>query len=97
MLTLVNTELVDNKVLSWGQVVEKLAVNPAKIFGLEGRGTIKAGSIADITVIDPDIEYIFSAKDFVSKSKNSPFIGRKLKGRAEVTIVGGKIAWPIKE
>lgn len=97
MLALVNTELIDKKVLTWGQAVEKLAVNPAKIFGLAGRGTLKAGSIADITIIDPDKEYVFTAKDFVSKSKNSPFIGRKLKGRAEVTIVGGKVAWPIKE
>jgi len=97
MLGITITELIEKKVLTWAQAVEKLAVNPARIFGLAGRGTLKPGSIADITIIDPEREYSFSEKDFVSKSKNSPFIGRKLKGFPETTIVGGRIAWPLKE
>jgi len=95
MLGLVITELIDKKALTWSQAVEKLSANPAAIFGLAGRGTLAPGSIADITIIDPDKEYTFTRKDFQSKSKNSPFIGRKLKGKPEMTIVGGKIAWPI--
>ena len=97
MLGITITELIDKKILTWAQAVEKLSVNPARIFGLAGRGTLKPGSIADITIIDPEKEYSLSIKDFVSKSKNSPFIGRKLKGKAETTIVGGKIAWPLKD
>jgi len=97
MLGLTITELIEKKSLTWSEAVEKMSSNPAEIFGLEGRGTLKPGSIADITIIDPDREYIVEQKDFQSKSKNSPFIGRKLKGFPETTIVGGKIAWPIKE
>lgn len=97
MLGIVVTELIDKKLISWGEAVEKLSANPARIFMLEGRGTLKAGSIADITIIDPDKEYVYTQKDFVSKSKNSPFIGRKLKGKPEITLVGGRIAWPLKD
>jgi dihydroorotase len=95
MLGIVTTELIDKKALTWSQAVEKLSANPAAIFNLAGRGTLAAGSIADITIIDPEKEYTYSQKDFQSKSKNSPYIGRKLKGSPEMTIVGGKIVWPI--
>lgn len=97
MLGLVVTELIDKKVLTWSEAVSKMTCNPAAIFGLTGRGTIKPGSIADISIIDPDKEYILNFQDFMSKSKNSPFAGRTLRGRTEITIVGGKIAWELKE
>lgn len=97
MLSLVLNELVDTKVLSLNDAVAKMTVNPAKIFNLEARGTLKEGNIADITVIDTDYEYEFTKESIISKSKNSPFIGRKFKGGAFVTIVAGEIVWSLKD
>ncbi|MDR2191607.1 MAG: dihydroorotase [Endomicrobium sp.] len=93
MLSLVLNELVDKKVLTLSQAVEKMSVNPAKIFNLEGRGSLKDGSFADITVIDPEYSYRFTKESIVSKSKNSPFIDRTFKGGAVIVAVGGKIVY----
>jgi dihydroorotase len=89
-LGLVITELIDKGILSWAQAVAKLTVNPARILNLPG-GRIKAGLPADITVIDPKASWVVDPSEFRSKSKNSPFGGRKLKGRAWITIVEGNI------
>ncbi|MDR1696212.1 MAG: dihydroorotase [Endomicrobium sp.] len=93
ILSLVLNELVDKKVLSLSEAIAKMTLNPAKIFNLEGRGSLKEGSIADITVIDPKYSYEFTKESIVSKSKNSPFIGRKFQGGAVLTVVGGKIVY----
>ncbi len=73
------------------RLVELLSANPARILGVRG-GSLGVGAAADVTVIDPDLEFVFQEKDIVSKSKNSPFIGSKLKGRAVLTICGGRIS-----
>jgi dihydroorotase len=57
------------------------------------KGTLSVGADADVTVFDPNEEWIFRAEDSASKSKNSPFNGWKLKGRPVATIVGGKKVW----
>jgi dihydroorotase len=57
------------------------------------KGTLSVGADADVTVFDPDAEWIFRAEDSASKSKNSPFSGWKLRGRAVATIVNGKMIW----
>jgi dihydroorotase len=90
-------ELVDKGALTLGEAIAKMSVNPAKIFNLEGRGSLKEGSFADITIIDTEYSYEFSKDSILSKSKNSPFIGRKFKGGAVMTIVGGKIVWRLKD
>ena len=82
--------LVEEKVLELKALIEKMSCNPAKILGIE-RGTLQAGAAADITVIDPKREWQVEAEKLASKSKNSPFIGMKMKGAAVYTIVGGKI------
>ncbi|MFH1540766.1 MAG: dihydroorotase [Elusimicrobiota bacterium] len=87
-LPLVITKLVDKKVLTLSQAIEKLASNPAKIFNLN-KGILSAGSDADITIID--LEQEKKIEKFESKSKNSPFIGMVLTGFATTTIVSGKI------
>ena len=56
-----------------------------------GKGTLSIGSDADVTVFDPDHEWVFRVEESASKSKNSPFFGWKLKGKAVATIVGGKL------
>ncbi len=92
-LGLVVRELIEPKVLSWPKVVEKMSASPARIIGLETKGTIAEGMDADITIVDPKKEWIFTEENIVSKSKNSPFIGQTMKGRVEVTICNGKVVY----
>ena len=75
------------------QIVERMSAAPSRVIGLENKGKIAEGKDADITIIDADKEWIFTKEEIVSKSKNSPFIGRKLKGRVEATICNGKIVY----
>ncbi len=73
-------------------MIAKFTVNPARLLNLN-KGTLTAGADADVTVFDPDGEWIFRAENSASKSKNSPFFGWKLKGKAVATIVAGKLIW----
>ncbi len=86
------TEFVQTGLLDWGELVKKLAANPAKILGID-KGTLGVGCDADIIVVSPDKEWLVKKEDFLSKSKNSPFIGKTLKGVVEYTICGGKIVY----
>jgi dihydroorotase len=83
-------QLVKEGVLSLNEAIRKLSVNPAAIFKME-KGALSAGSDADITIIDPNLDWTVNASEFKSKSKNTPFDGWKLKGKAVQTIVGGRI------
>lgn len=85
-------KLVEEKVLDLKGLVEKMSCNPAKILGID-RGTLRAGAAADITVIDPGAEWEYSEAKIRSKSKNSPFIGKSMKGEAVYTIVAGKVVY----
>lgn len=85
--------LVEPGIIDLNRMVEMYATNPAKIFGLAGRGTLKVGSIADVTIIDPDLEWTYNVNETKSKSKNSPFDGWQFRGAAVATIVGGKIVY----
>lgn len=82
-------ELVNTKILTWKQLVEKLATNPARILGLKS-GTLKKGAAADITIIDPEKKYTITREMLETKSKNSPFVGWNLIGRAVGMFVAGK-------
>jgi dihydroorotase len=75
------------------RIVELLASNPAKIFGLTGRGTLAKGAHADLTIFDPKKKWTFYASDSLSKSRNTPFNGWNFTGRAVMTIVGGKVVY----
>ena len=85
-------KLVEDGTLTLHAMVERMSCNPSKILGL-GRGTLAAGSPADITVIDPSLEWVVEADKLASKSKNSPFLGWSVKGAAVQTIVGGKVVY----
>jgi len=87
---LVVTELIKKRILSWPEAVAKITVNPARILNLPG-GKFEIGAPADFTIINPALEWVVSKDDFRSLSKNSPFVGRKLTGKAVMTIVGGEI------
>ncbi len=84
--------LVQKGVLSLPDAVKMMSLKPARLLGVEG-GRLVQGGPADLAVIDPDAEYTISHQDIQSRSKNSPFIGMPLKGRAELTVVGGRIVW----
>jgi dihydroorotase len=76
------------------RLIEMYTIEPAKLLNLQA-GTLSVGAIADITLIDPDLEWTVRVDQFQSSSHNSPFDGRKLKGRAVRTIVGGKTVWKL--
>ena len=86
-------ELVHKGIIDLPKLVELCSANPAKIFNLKDRGTLKKGAIADVTIIDPELEWTFNAGESKSKSKNSPFDGWKFTGGVVATIVGGKIVY----
>ena len=88
-------ELIDKKILNWSELVEKLAVNPAKILGID-KGTLSVGAPADIMIVDANKEFVLDKKSIASKSKNSPFIGKIVKGSVEYTICNGKIVYQNK-
>ena len=87
-LSLVMTQMVHTGLIDYNRLVEVMAINTRKVLRVE-EVKLQAGSIADITIIDPDLEWTVTADSFVSKAKNSGFIGADLKGRATDVYVGG--------
>jgi dihydroorotase len=88
-------QLYHVKRLSLPDLIAKYTVNPARLLNLQ-KGTLAVGADADVTVFDPDREWVFDRAETASKSANSPFFGWKLKGKAVATIVGGKKVWTEK-
>jgi dihydroorotase len=91
-LGLAYTELVIPGYIDVSTLVNRMSVAPARAFGLPG-GTLAPGSIADVTVFDPRIEWVVDPTRFVSKSRNTPFTGRQLLGAPTYTVVGGEVRW----
>jgi len=86
------TELVHAGLLGWSDLVNRMAASPAKILGLD-KGSLGVGQDADITIVSPEKEWTVKSRDFVSRSKNSAFLGRRLKGAVEYTIYNGKVVY----
>lgn len=84
------TELVDKKYLTMPELMEKMSLNPARLYNLDC-GRMKAGAPADLVIFDPDEE--FTVDKFHSKADNSPFKGWKLKGKTRYTICEGKVVY----
>ena len=82
------------KAISLARLIELYTANPAKLLGLD-RGTLAIGAIADVTLINPDLEWTVDKEQSFSRSRNNPFHARELKGRAVRTIVGGKTVWSL--
>ncbi len=89
------TELVKPGILTPMQMAEKMSYNPAKVLGLE-KGTVAEGSHADLTIFDPECEWVIDPAEFLSKGKNTPFGGKKVTGKVMATIVDGEIAYQEK-
>jgi len=82
--------LIEPGHLTWPQLIEKLTINPARVLGLD-RGTLKPGADADVTIIDTQTEWTIDPAKFMSKSRNCPFAGWKVRGRPHAVILGGEI------
>lgn len=90
-------KLVDEGVISLEKMVALTSANAAKMLNLTNKGRIKEGFLADIAIIDPDLEYIYDENLNRSKSINSPLFGKKLKGAAILTIKSGRIVYKFGE
>jgi dihydroorotase len=88
--------LVHKKLLTWPQLVGLLTTAPARLLRLKGKGTLSVGADADITVMGPAREWVYDVNETASKSRNTPFHGWKLKGKAAMTIVAGRVSWKEK-
>jgi len=86
------TNLVEPGHISYLDMVRVMSYNPSKLLGID-RGEIKEGKVADLTIFDPNKEYVFLKENIVSKSKNTPWINKKLKGQVRYTIVSGNIVF----
>ena len=84
--------LVEEGVLSLEQAVEKLTSAPAAVFGLK-KGTLEVGADADVTIVDQQAQWVVDPGKFRSKSRNTPFVGWKVKGLVLTTIVGGRVVF----
>jgi len=82
--------LIEPKHLTWPQLIEKLTINPARVLTTT-RGTLNPGADADVTIIDPDVEWTIDANKFRSKSRNSPFAAGKFAGGAHAVVVSGVV------
>ncbi|HEX4124977.1 MAG TPA: dihydroorotase [Tepidisphaeraceae bacterium] len=86
--------LVEPGHINWLQLIDMMSARPAQIVNL-AKGTLAEGADADVTIIDPELEWTIKVADFRGKSRNSPFDGRQVKGRAVATIVGGAVKWTL--
>ncbi len=85
-------QLVHRSVIEPSRLIEMMSVNPAALLRMEA-GALAVDAIADITVIDPNLEWTVAPEKFLSKSRNTPFAGMRLKGRAVLTIIAGEIVY----
>jgi dihydroorotase len=85
-------QLYHGKRMSLAALIDRFTIGPARLLGLK-KGRLRPGDDADLTVLDPDREWVFDKNESASKSSNSPFYGWRLKGKAMATIVGGEIVW----
>ncbi|MGY3745952.1 dihydroorotase [Vagococcus salmoninarum] len=89
---LMYTEFVEKGIFTLEQVIEWMTIKPAEIFSLQ-TGKIRVGGLADIAVFNLTESYQIDSQDFQSKSSNTPFIGKAVKGQTILTLVNGQIAW----
>jgi dihydroorotase len=95
-LALVVTELVEKGIIDFPTLVDRMSTRPARLFHLSG-GSLAEGSIADVTVFDPAREWVVDPSKFLSKGRNTPYAGDRLRGRAVYTIVGGRVVFRLEE
>lgn len=87
------TELVETGILTMMGMAEKMSFNPSRILGLKDKGSVSEGKTADIVVFDTRREYTIDKDTFVSKGKNTPFHGRKVRGEVRYTLTDGVVVY----
>ncbi len=94
-LALFARALIDNGKMDWPAMIERLTVGPARVLGMleRGPGRIEEDAPADVTIIDPDVEWTVDVNAFASRSRNCPYHGWTLRGRPVATIVGGDVKY----
>lgn len=88
--------LIEPGMLDWPKLIHLMTAGPAKIIGVD-KGTLGKGRQGDVTIIDPDAEYVIDVNKFRSKSRNCPYHGWAVKGRVEKTIVAGEIRFSVDD
>jgi dihydroorotase len=86
--------LVEPRILDWPGLIRMMTVNPARVIGID-KGTLTRGRQGDVTIFDPDAEWQIDVNKFISKSRNCPYNGWKIKGKVEKTIVGGEVRFEL--
>ncbi len=86
--------LIEPKILDWPGLIRLMTVNPGRIIGVD-KGTLTRGKQGDVTIIDPNTEWQIDVNKFISKSRNCPYHGWKIKGKVEKTIVGGEVRFEL--
>ena len=93
-LPLMIEKFISSGLMTWPQLIEKMSVNPTRILGIS-KGSLAVGADADVTVIDPETEWILTEDAIHSKSCNTPWLGRRFRGRAVMTVVDGEVRYKI--
>lgn len=93
-LALCAEALIHTKLIDWPRMIELMTINPARLCNLDqrGLGSLQTNGPADITLIDPDARWTISVNDLKGKCRNTPFLGRQVRGRAVMTMINGRIA-----
>ena len=94
LLPLCVTGLIEPGHLNWSQFLSKVTIGPARVLNLD-KGTLRAGADADVTLIDPHVSWTIDPAQFRSKSRNTPFGGRSVRGRAHTVIVNGEVRYRV--
>ncbi len=92
LLPLCITGLIEPGHLTWSEFLAKVTIGPARVLNLK-KGTLQAGADADVTLINPDVSWTVDPNLFLSKSRNTPFGGRSVRGRAQTVIVNGQVRY----
>ncbi|OYW15875.1 MAG: hypothetical protein B7Z55_14685 [Planctomycetales bacterium 12-60-4] len=87
--------LIEPGHLTWPKLIAKLTCGPAAVLGLQDRGTFAPGSAADVTVIDPDVRWTIDPTQFRSQSRNTPFAGWNVRGRAKLVLIDGEVRYQL--
>jgi dihydroorotase len=94
LLPIVVHGLIEPGHLGWPEVIRKLTINPARLLGIP-KGTLRPGADADVTIIDPEARWTIDPAQFYSKSRNTPYGGWQVRGRAHTVIVGGEVRYTL--
>jgi len=95
LLPITVTHLIEPGHLSWPEAIRKMTINAANLLNLSNKGSLRPGADADVTVIDPALAWTVEASQLRSKSKNTPYDGWQVRGRAHTVIVDGEVRYTL--